>query len=82
VVACDNVELFIIGADGERWHSERMAMDGIVLDRATEQRVEGKVWQYTGPVGWYGFTFDVAERRVDQGAWITDDFKRFVPVAA
>jgi len=82
VVACDNLRLFEVGADGVRWRSERIATDGVVLDGATATQVRGKLWMAYGPEGWYAFTLDLATRKVERGPWLTDDFNRFVPGAA
>ena len=57
VIACDFTDIFAYGLKSECWSSDRIAHDGIRLDRANQNELFGEVCHPSE--GWSSFTYDM-----------------------
>jgi len=58
----------------ERAH--RVALDGVVFDHVTSDRLTGKVWEMDG---WYAFRLRLADLEFARGELLTADWEAFGP---
>jgi hypothetical protein len=71
VIAAEFTTATVIGRERELWKSERIALDGIILDSSTPAELRGKVWQVDG---WHAFTLRYDGFVYEQGSFITKDW--------
>lgn len=68
VIACDWTELYAIDRTGEIWRSERIALDGIVLEESSSKTLTGRAWQD----GWHRFELTYEGWKFEQKELIDD----------
>ena len=74
VVLADDTTIWVEDAYGEVWRSDRVALDGVIIDRARADLVEGKVWWSEG---WYRFQLTPSPWTFTKLDFLTPDWHLF-----
>jgi len=74
VVAVHFIYLHVYSSNGCVWRSDRVALDGIILDSWDGSSVHGKAWQMDG---WYAFTLSPQPWQLVLGELVTEDYSAF-----
>ena len=79
IVAAEFTTIEVLGSERPLWTSDRIAVDGIILDSSTPDELVGKAWWEDG---WYGFTLRYEGRTFQRGPRLATDWKAFADPSA
>ena len=76
MVLADDTSIWIENAHESVWKSDRVALDGVIVDEAKAAEVTGKVWWSEG---WYGFRLTPSPWTFEKLELISTDWHEFGP---